>query len=68
MTSILQDPYLMQKSTPENGQGNDLFYGFCKDLIELIAKQMRIKCEYYFWVTEITQNKRCLTVAAYYIY
>ncbi|XP_026333844.1 glutamate receptor 1-like [Hyposmocoma kahamanoa] len=45
VTSILQDPYLMQKSTPENGQGNDLFYGFCKDLIELIAKQMKIKYE-----------------------
>lgn len=47
VTSVLQEPYLMKTSTQSNMQGTTHLDGFCKDLMELIAKQMMIKCKYY---------------------
>ncbi|GBO18294.1 Glutamate receptor 1 [Araneus ventricosus] len=43
VTSILEEPYLMFKK-PEDGQileGNDLFEGYCKDLADLIADNLK---------------------------
>ncbi|XP_067134213.1 glutamate receptor 1-like isoform X2 [Centruroides vittatus] len=41
VTSILEEPYLMQKRS-ENGDGNEEFEGYCKDLADLIAENMKI--------------------------
>ncbi|XP_065282989.1 glutamate receptor 1-like isoform X3 [Dermacentor albipictus] len=44
VTSILEEPYLMFKK-PEPGQvlvGNDQFEGYCKDLADLIADQVKV--------------------------
>lgn len=48
ITTILHDPFLMQKSA-EYGQKEkeEKLYGFCKDLADLITKQLRIKCKYF---------------------
>ncbi|XP_053623557.1 glutamate receptor 1-like isoform X2 [Plodia interpunctella] len=43
VTTMLQEPYMMQKSA-EYGQKDEL-EGFCKDLMDLIAKKMGIKYE-----------------------
>ncbi|RVE46687.1 hypothetical protein evm_008650 [Chilo suppressalis] len=43
VTSILQEPYLMQKS--EHTHADEKFYGFVKDLTDIIAKKMGIKYE-----------------------
>lgn len=43
LTSVLQEPYLMQKQ-PEYGQKEE-YFGFCKDLMDAIAKNMGIKYE-----------------------
>ncbi|KAL1438313.1 hypothetical protein MTO96_048384 [Rhipicephalus appendiculatus] len=43
VTSILEEPYLMYKK-PEPGQvltGNDVFEGYCKDLADLIADNLK---------------------------
>lgn len=42
MTSVIQEPYLMQKQG-DLGQKEE-FYGFCKDLMDMISKKMGIKC------------------------
>ncbi|KOB72773.1 Ionotropic glutamate receptor, partial [Operophtera brumata] len=46
VTTILQEPYMMQKSI-EYGQKEkeELYYGFCKDLTDLIANKLGIKYE-----------------------
>ncbi|XP_064482166.1 glutamate receptor 1-like isoform X2 [Ornithodoros turicata] len=44
VTSILEEPYLMFKR-PEPGQilvGNDQFEGYCKDLADLVAENLKI--------------------------
>ncbi|XP_049886263.1 glutamate receptor 1-like [Pectinophora gossypiella] len=43
VTTILQEPYLMQKT--ERGHKEDHLYGFVKDLMDLIAKKLGIKYE-----------------------
>ncbi|GFR01938.1 glutamate receptor 1 [Trichonephila clavata] len=43
VTSILEEPYLMYKKA-EDGQileGNDMFEGYCKDLADLIADNLK---------------------------
>lgn len=44
---VLETPYLMFKESPEPTErtGNDRFDGYCKDLIDVIAKQLNIKYE-----------------------
>lgn len=49
VTSVLEEPYLMHKAS--YGQqlvGNDRFEGYCKDMAELIANRLGIKCEFRF--------------------
>ncbi|CAB3225985.1 unnamed protein product [Arctia plantaginis] len=43
MTSIIQEPYLMLKQG-DFGQKEE-FYGFCKDLMDIISKKLGIKYE-----------------------
>ncbi|CAL8121822.1 unnamed protein product [Orchesella dallaii] len=45
VTSILEEPYLMMKKAEKEEKltGNDQYEGFCKDLADLIAKNMNIK-------------------------
>ncbi|CAG5038997.1 unnamed protein product [Parnassius apollo] len=44
VTTILQEPYMMLKPV-EYGRKEDQFQGFCKDLFDLIAKNLKIKYE-----------------------
>lgn len=46
VTTVLQEPYMMQKSI-EYGQKEkeEVYYGFCKDLTDLIANKLGIKCK-----------------------
>lgn len=48
VTTILEEPYLMMRKTKvgERYHGKDLYEGYCKDLAELLAKQLNINCEY----------------------
>ncbi|CAB0019761.1 unnamed protein product [Nesidiocoris tenuis] len=42
-----EEPYIMLKK-PEPGetlQGNDRFEGYCKDLADLISKELKIQCD-----------------------
>lgn len=47
VTSVLEEPYLMLRtqSTMEHLVGNERFEGYCKDLAELLATRLGIKCE-----------------------
>lgn len=48
VTTAIEEPYIMRR-TPEPGEileGNDRFEGYCKDLADLIAKELGIVCEY----------------------
>ncbi|XP_047524671.1 glutamate receptor 1-like [Pieris napi] len=42
ITTILQEPYLML-APKENGQREELFHGFCKDLADFISNRLGIK-------------------------
>lgn len=47
VTTIIEEPYVMLKH-PEPGEtleGNDRFEGYCKDLADLVAKELGIVCE-----------------------
>ncbi|XP_034839785.1 glutamate receptor 1-like isoform X1 [Maniola hyperantus] len=44
VTTILQEPFMMLKPA-ENGQREDQFHGFCKDLADLVAAKLGIKYE-----------------------
>ncbi|XP_067118229.1 glutamate receptor 1-like isoform X2 [Centruroides vittatus] len=43
VTSILEEPYLMEKKAEpgQNMEGNDRFEGYCKDLADLIADNLK---------------------------
>lgn len=47
VTSVLEEPYLMLRtqSSMEHLVGNERFEGYCKDLAELLATRLGIKCE-----------------------
>lgn len=48
VTTAIEEPYVMIRK-PEPGEileGNDRFEGYCKDLADLIAKELGIVCEY----------------------
>lgn len=48
VTTAIEEPYVMLKK-PEPGEvleGNDRFEGYCKDLADLIAKELGIVCKY----------------------
>ncbi|KAL0902298.1 hypothetical protein ABMA27_000201 [Loxostege sticticalis] len=45
VTTIIQEPYMMQKSTDHTLHKEEPLHGFCKDLADLIAKKMGIKYE-----------------------
>ncbi|XP_013149622.1 PREDICTED: glutamate receptor 1-like [Papilio polytes] len=46
VTTILQEPYMMQKhDTIGYSRKEDQLHGFCKDLFDLIAKRLKIKYE-----------------------
>jgi ABC-type amino acid transport substrate-binding protein len=40
VTSILQEPYLMEKEKKEAFTGNDVYEGFCKDLADKLAERL----------------------------
>lgn len=47
VTTIIEEPYIMLKK-PEPGEtleGNDRYEGYCKDLADLIAKNLGITCK-----------------------
>lgn len=47
VTTVLEEPYIMLKK-PMHGEkllGNERFEGFCKDLADLVAKELGINCE-----------------------
>lgn len=49
VTSMLEEPYLMYRTQSGHGEqlvGNERFEGYCKDLAELLASRLGIKCEY----------------------
>ncbi|KAH8040798.1 hypothetical protein HPB51_012968 [Rhipicephalus microplus] len=45
--SVLDKPYLMVKESPNEPEltGNDRYEGFCKDLMDALAKELQIKYE-----------------------
>lgn len=46
VTSVLEEPYLMHRTqSMEQLVGNERFEGYCKDLAELLATRLGIKCE-----------------------
>lgn len=47
ISSIIEEPYLMYRSDLSGNvrDGNDKFEGYCKDLADLIAKNLDIKCK-----------------------
>jgi len=47
VTSLLEEPYLSQKQYTYGEQlvGNDRYEGYCKDLADMLAAQLGIKCE-----------------------
>lgn len=51
VTSVLEEPYLMMRKTKvgERYYGKDQYEGYCKDLADLLAKQLNINCEYGFY-------------------
>ncbi|KFM68237.1 Glutamate receptor 1, partial [Stegodyphus mimosarum] len=44
VTSILEEPYLMYKRAEPGDvlEGNDVFEGYCKDLADLVAENLKI--------------------------
>lgn len=47
VTMILEEPYLMARKTKvgERYYGKDQYEGYCKDLIDLLARYLNINCE-----------------------
>lgn len=46
VSSVLEEPYLMHRqSFGEQLVGNERFEGYCKDLADMLAAQLGIKCE-----------------------
>ncbi|XP_063634385.1 glutamate receptor 1-like [Cydia splendana] len=45
VTTILQEPYLMQKSKTSHATPETQYHGFCKDLVDLLAQKLKIKYE-----------------------
>ncbi|XP_048005196.1 glutamate receptor 1-like [Leguminivora glycinivorella] len=45
VTTILQEPYLMQKSKTSHAVSETQYHGFCKDLVDLLAQKLKIKYE-----------------------
>lgn len=45
VTTIIQEPYLMQKKSTDTVRNGQQLDGFCKDLADLISKKMGIKCK-----------------------
>lgn len=48
ISTIIEEPYVMLKQQDLSGkvlEGNDKYEGYCKDLADLIAKQLDINCE-----------------------
>lgn len=57
ISTIIEEPYVMLKQQDLSGkvlEGNEKYEGYCKDLADLIAKQLDINCkkdipETFFW-------------------
>lgn len=50
ITTIIEEPYVMLKQQDLSGKvldGNDKYEGYCKDLADLIAKQLDINCKIF---------------------
>jgi glutamate receptor, ionotropic, invertebrate len=48
ITTMIEEPYMMLKQQDLSGkvlEGNEKYEGYCKDLAELIAKQLDINCK-----------------------
>lgn len=48
VTTIIEEPYMMLKPQDLGGkvlEGNDKYEGYCKDLADLISKQLDINCK-----------------------
>lgn len=46
VTTILQEPYMMHKTRTGHALAEEQYHGFCKDLLDLVAKKIGIKCEF----------------------
>lgn len=58
VTTSLEEPYIMLRKA-ESGEvleGNDRFEGYCKDLADLIAKELGIVCKYATSSASITTS------------
>lgn len=53
VTTILEEPYMMVRKTKvgERYQGKDQYEGYCKDLADLLAKQLNINCKYISFIS-----------------
>lgn len=50
MSTMLEEPYMMLRQQDLSGKvldGNEKYEGYCKDLADLIAKQLDINCKSY---------------------
>lgn len=47
VTTVLEEPYIMLKQVAfgEKLHGNNRFEGYCKDLADLLAKELGINCK-----------------------
>lgn len=52
VTMVLEEPYLMMRKTKvgERYYGKDLYEGYCKDLADLLAKQLNINCKFHLFL------------------
>ena len=50
MNWLQEEPYMMLKKAEggEELRGNDRFEGYCKDMMDLIAQRLGIKCNSIF--------------------
>lgn len=62
VTTVLEEPYLMHKAGyGDQLIGNERFEGYCKDLAELLATRLGIKCKFH-----CTENNSIHTIFAHY--
>lgn len=46
VTTIIEEPYIMEKVGYEHLEGNDRYEGYCKDLADLVTTKLGINCKF----------------------
>lgn len=49
VTTIIEEPYIMEKVGHEHLEGNDRYEGYCKDLADLVTTKLGINCKLKFY-------------------